>query len=129
MALFERALTCYNAVFQTIGASIFVSCAQALFVNKLLERVRQLAPQIDRNILIISGATELRKVYNGDTLSAVLRGYLAGIQDAFLLTVALLAASVLFSFLVPWWNIGKEVERRKPVSRNQSRLASSTDLQ
>lgn len=100
-------------VFQTIGASVFVSCGQSVFLNQLLERTIQLSPGIDRATLVLTGASELRHVFRGAQLEAVLEGYLWGVRCALLTSLALVAASTLSSLLIPWWNIGKRVDQRQ----------------
>ena len=74
--------------FQTLTGAIWISVAQALFSNKLLQVVAEEVPSIDPAQVVVTGATELRTVF-ADHLPGVLRSYMAGLKDAFALSIAL----------------------------------------
>ncbi|KAI9876565.1 MAG: hypothetical protein M1823_007254, partial [Watsoniomyces obsoletus] len=54
--------------FQTIGGAIWISAAQAGFTNKLLQRLPITAPGVSPELVIITGATELRNVFTAEQL-------------------------------------------------------------
>jgi hypothetical protein len=74
--------------FQTVAGALWISVAQALFSNKLLQVVAATVPGVDPAHVVVTGATELRTVFK-DHLPGVLRSYMAGLKDAFILAIAL----------------------------------------
>jgi hypothetical protein len=83
--------------FQTITGAIFISVAQVLFTNKLLQSVRENLPDVNPALVVITGATELRSVWSGSTLAAILRSYMAGLKDAYTLAIALGGVAVIIA--------------------------------
>ncbi|KAF1990337.1 putative gliotoxin efflux pump [Aulographum hederae CBS 113979] len=91
--------------FQSLGASIFVSCAQAAFTNQLIQRVQEIAPLIDIELVVLTGATDIRRAFQGAELDAVIDSYMEGIRSALLLSVITAGLSTLASIVVPWYSI------------------------
>ncbi|KAE8350730.1 major facilitator superfamily domain-containing protein [Aspergillus coremiiformis] len=86
---------------QSISGTYFVVIAQSLFGNILLQTLRNTAPDIDAAVVLGTGASEIRKVFAGDDLAAILGAYMAGIKDVFAFALAGSAFAVLLSFLIP----------------------------
>lgn len=84
---------------QTIGGSLFVSTAQAVFVNQL---VRRLPPNVSPGVVMSTGSSQLYTVFSGKQLTGVLTAYMDGLKAAFILSTVLVGASVIISiFLEP----------------------------
>ncbi|KAF2405111.1 DNA repair protein RAD50 [Trichodelitschia bisporula] len=79
--------------FQTISGAVFVSVGQSIFSNKLIGEVHRRLPDINPQMVVATGATELRKVFDAKTLPQVIASYMGGLQDAYALGVALGAAA------------------------------------
>jgi MFS transporter, DHA2 family, glioxin efflux transporter len=80
--------------FQTLTGAVWISVAQALFSNKLLQVVAANVPQVSPAQVVVTGATELRHVFK-DHLPGVLRSYMAGLKDAFTLAIALAGVAAI----------------------------------
>ena len=74
--------------FQTVAGALWISVAQALFSNKLLQVVAANVPGVNPAHVVVTGATQLRKVFKAH-LQGVLRSYMAGLKDTFILAIAL----------------------------------------
>lgn len=83
--------------FQTITGAVFISVAQVLFTNKLLQKVGENVPGVDPAMVLITGATELRTEWHGRTLAGILRAYMAGLKDAYTLAIVLGGVAVVIS--------------------------------
>lgn len=83
--------------FQTISGAIWVSVAQALFANDLLSTVPRNAPGVDPHKVAATGATELRSNFPAAQLPGIIRSYMDGLKDAYILAVALAGTGVLIS--------------------------------
>lgn len=99
------AVTAMLLEFQTLGGAIWVSAAQATFVNRLLVGIPKLAPNVDPTEVIATGAGDLRKVFSPEDLPGILAAYSTGIRDAYLLICAISGISMLVAAAMPWKRI------------------------
>lgn len=67
----------------------------------MLNSLPSFAPGVNRLLLLHTGATEIRSVFNGSDLTGVINAYMAGIKGAFILGLAGAVASVLVTLLIP----------------------------
>lgn len=104
--------------FQTISGAIFISVGQSLFTNRLLQTVEGVSPQL----VVVTGATELRKVFTPAQLPGILRAYMTGLKDAFILSIALTAIAVAVSVLT--LTIDHRILRQKKVEENVPAVAA-----
>ncbi|CAK3779575.1 major facilitator superfamily transporter [Lecanosticta acicola] len=88
--------------FQTVGGALLLSAGQAGFVNALIVKLRSTVPTLDPTVVVATGATELRRVFQGEVLEGVLVAYMKGIKVAFAITTAALGVSFLFSLMPRW---------------------------
>ncbi|KAJ5143534.1 uncharacterized protein N7515_002321 [Penicillium bovifimosum] len=96
---------------QTLGGAVFVSVAQNVFQNQLVQNLARYAPNEDAAKLISAGATMLRNVVSGDALGRVLVAYNAAIVQTFYVAVAMGALSLVGPIFVEWISVkGKKVE-------------------
>lgn len=75
--------------FQCISGAVFIAVAQALFTNRLLKTVAANTPGVSPAEVVMTGATELRKVFSAEQLPGILKSYMAGLRDAYALSIAL----------------------------------------
>lgn len=85
--------------FQTITGAVFISVAQVLFTNKLLQRVRENVPGVNPGAVLVTGATGLRGRWSGATLQGILRSYMAGLKDSYSLAIALGGVATMIAVL------------------------------
>ncbi|KAL3462820.1 putative MFS transporter [Aspergillus heterothallicus] len=88
--------------FQCIGGAVFVQAAQAAFTNRLVREVRAALPGISTEVVSMTGATELRETFRGDELDVVLRGYVAGLKDCFVLSIVLAGVATVLGLCSGW---------------------------
>jgi MFS transporter, DHA2 family, glioxin efflux transporter len=101
-------LTLVTTVFQTVGGALFVAAAQSAFVNTLIRWVATTAPGVPPQLLIFTGATELRNVFGPDVLPGVLVAYMQGLKVAFAVCIAGTGVAALLSPLMPWGRLNTE---------------------
>ena len=106
------------AVFQTMGGAFFVSAAQNIFSNRLVEDVSSRAPSIAPASIIATGAAELQDVFQTTDLQAVRQAYLTGLKSTWALGIALAGAAFLISFLPEWTSIRAKAQTRQLKDEN-----------
>ncbi len=92
---------------------MFVSAAQCVFVNRLLQSLPTTAPTVDLSSVALLGATELREAYSGAALQGIVEAYMIGIRDAFAFGIAVAGSAFIASWCVPFKSI--KHGRSKPV--------------
>ncbi|KZF23703.1 MFS multidrug transporter-like protein [Xylona heveae TC161] len=97
--------TAMTLFFQTIGGAFCVSAAQSAFANKLLQRILVTAPEVNPALVLATGASELRKVFDPAQLPGILTAYMDGLHVTFALAIALAGLTVPISLLSKWVNI------------------------
>ncbi|KAL8827604.1 MAG: hypothetical protein Q9191_003084 [Dirinaria sp. TL-2023a] len=91
--------------FQTLGGAIFVTGGQAAFTNQLIDRIKEVAPDIDPALVIATGATELRKVFPANQIGSVLIAYMHGLRVTYAVVIALAGICFIVSLFAPWKNL------------------------
>ena len=84
-----------------MGGAIFVSAAQSIFSNRLLQALSVRAPDIDSGKVLATGASELRENFSAAELPDILDSYMQGLKGAFALGIALAVVAVVTSFGPP----------------------------
>ncbi|KAJ7805036.1 hypothetical protein B0H13DRAFT_2387984 [Mycena leptocephala] len=84
-----------------VSGAYFVTAAQSLFANRLLQRFTNSSPNIDATKVLTTGASEIQRVFSGEELAAVVSAYMPGIKDIFAFSVAGAALTVLISLVIP----------------------------
>jgi len=107
--------------FQSLGGALFVSVAQTVFQNGIIRGTHTFVPDLDPQILLKAGATEIRKVLEKvgmlDALPAVLKAYMVGLIDSFRVTVGCAAAAVVAALFFEWKSVkDDEVKRKKEAA-------------
>ncbi|KAK2829894.1 hypothetical protein FQN49_007153 [Arthroderma sp. PD_2] len=97
---------------QTMGAAIWVSAAQTAFVNRLLLRLPQLAPNVNPGLVVKTGASELHKIFSGKDLEGVIAAYGDGLKVTFILCIALAGFSILAAVCIKPINLNKLQEKK-----------------
>ncbi|KAH8704048.1 putative MFS multidrug transporter [Talaromyces proteolyticus] len=95
---------------QTIGGAFWVSAAQAAFSNKMLQKLPEYAPGVNPQLVIATGATELRSVFSADQLAGILQAYMSGLKVTFLLSIVLGGIATVISLFPKWTSLKGKVE-------------------
>ncbi|KAI4167500.1 MAG: hypothetical protein LQ343_007178 [Gyalolechia ehrenbergii] len=96
---------------QTLGGALFISVAQNIFTNRLIENLIADVPSLNPEIVLHSGATNLRDAVDPASLAGVLRAYNSAITQTFYVSLAMAAFSIIGSALIEWKSVkGKKME-------------------
>lgn len=94
----------------TLGGAIFVSVAQNVFTNSLLDNIKQVVPDINPAIVLSTGATAIKDKIPQQFLAGVQLAYNNAIVQAFYAGVAMAALSIIGAVLMEWKSVkGKKV--------------------
>jgi MFS family permease len=94
--------------FLTVGGSFYVSAAQSIFLSELIRKVRELAPQVDPAMVILTGATEIRSAFPQEVLPQIIESYMAGLKVTFALAIAGAGIAFVSSFGSRWQRLNRE---------------------
>ncbi|KAJ7362409.1 putative MFS transporter [Mycena albidolilacea] len=86
----------------SISGAYFVTAAQSIFANRLLQTLASTAPNIDAARVLATGASEIQRVFSGEELAAVLNAYMVGIKDVFAFSLAGAAFTVVVALVIPF---------------------------
>ncbi|KAM0664321.1 hypothetical protein ACQRIU_006904 [Beauveria bassiana] len=101
------ATTAIVLFFQMMGGTVFVSGAQAVFANRLVQTLGGHAIGVAPDKVLSIGVSELRREFSGETLARVLESYMVGIKDTFLFGTVVAACAFLASWIAPIKSITK----------------------
>lgn len=85
-----------------LSGGYFVTAAECVFDNRLLQSVAASAPSINTGLVLATGATQLRGVFKGQELAAILAGYMARVKDGFAWSWAGAAFTAALALVVPF---------------------------
>jgi hypothetical protein len=95
--------------FQSLGGALFIAVAQSLFQHGLTDNIARGAPELDPQLFLRSGATQIRSIlaelHAEDRLDVVLQGYVDGLTHTFWITTACAIAALFVCFGLQWKNI------------------------
>ena len=104
--------------FQLLGGAVWLSVAQSLFSNKLIQELEKNVKSVGAGEIFAVGATKLRDLLHGDELHAAIESYMAALKNGYTLTIALAGLSVfigIFSIVL---------DRRKKVKHSPAKESS-----
>ncbi|CAK7243290.1 MAG: hypothetical protein STHCBS139747_004807 [Sporothrix thermara] len=88
--------------FQTVGGAFYDAAAQSAFVNTIIRKLAVSTPELDPQIVINTGNTQLRTIFAGPHLAGVLDAYARGISLAFALSVVGAGLATVVGLAAPW---------------------------
>lgn len=89
---------------QTVGGAFMVSAAQAALVNVLVKVLPHSAPGVDPATVVLTGATQLRKVFSADQIRGILVAYMRGLKISFAIGLASTGIAFIIVTLFQRWN-------------------------
>ncbi|KAK3116566.1 MFS sugar transporter [Teratosphaeriaceae sp. CCFEE 6253] len=96
---------------QTLGGALFISVAQNVFTNTLLQNLKKAVPNLDPAVVLATGATSLKDVISSEYLPGVQVAYNKSLQNTFYVAVAMSVVSIFGSALLEWKSVkGKKIE-------------------
>jgi hypothetical protein len=107
-------------VAQSISGAYFVSAANSIFNNYLLQTLARTA-QINSAEILYIGVSEVANVYKGEQLTLVRDAYMVGIKDVFAFALAGTALTVVLALLIPFKRLPshetKKAEDKKAAAK------------
>ncbi|KAG9239433.1 major facilitator superfamily domain-containing protein [Amylocarpus encephaloides] len=99
--------------FNSLGGAISISIAQNIFSNGLYKHLPTYAPTIPVEVVVMAGATNLRKAVNAidpSALPPLLIGYMKAIDEAFIIAIAVGGIATVVACFVEWKSVkGKKI--------------------
>jgi len=96
---------------QTLGGALFISVAQNVFTNKLLENVTEVVPDLNPLTVLGTGATDLIRVIPPQYIDAVQVAYNNALVNAYYVSVATSVLSFFGAIFFEWKSVkGKKIE-------------------
>ncbi|KAK5053799.1 hypothetical protein LTR84_001761 [Exophiala bonariae] len=102
--------------FSTIGGAFSTSAGQAAFINRLLAALPEKAPSVNPALVLVTGASELNKVFPKDVLPGILEAYMIGIKAAFAVAVAFCGMAFLCSLAIPMRKLPSHAPGEAPMA-------------
>ena len=103
--------------FQQLGGALLIAVAQSLFQNGLLAGIQKYEPDLDAQIFLHSGATEIRgilkQIHREDALEGILQAYVDGLTDTYWITAACAIAAFFSACGLQWKSVKKGPEEEK----------------
>ncbi|KUJ19414.1 MFS general substrate transporter [Mollisia scopiformis] len=110
---------------QQLGGAIFLSVSQNVFSTKLVHLLSGVAG-LDAEVIVNTGATDLRKVVPQSELSTVVNAYSYSLTRVFIMAAALNAIMILGALAVEWKNIkGEKVSEDQAKSGDKAEQGES----
>jgi hypothetical protein len=88
-----------------MGGTFFVSAAESIFSNKLVQHVRVNVPEIDPKMVIGLGATQFRSSLPKEAIPGVLLSYMQSLHPVFIMATTLAGVATLLSLIARWEKI------------------------
>ena len=109
--------------FQTLGGALFISTSQTVFQNGIVRGVRESIPALDPQLLLRTGATDIRNVLAKvgllDQLPTVLKAYMVGLTDSFRVAVTCTSVAFFASLFFEWKSVkDEEALKKKEAARD-----------
>ncbi|KAM5347709.1 hypothetical protein ACJ41O_007533 [Fusarium nematophilum] len=96
---------------QTLGGALFVTAGHSVFVNSLVDRVREYVPDLDPRVVLETGATNIREVIRAEWVDGVVLAYNDAFTVASLVSAATASATIIGGVLTEWKSVrGRNVE-------------------
>ena len=108
---------------QTFGGALFLALGETDFTSSLVKALKQYAPEVSAEEVILAGATAVRDVVPKDQLPGVLLAYNNGTTHAFYLTAAASACVFVFAWGMGWKSVKKV---KKPANPSPAETNTET---
>ncbi|MCJ1387124.1 hypothetical protein MMC17_010253 [Xylographa soralifera] len=96
--------------FQSLGGALFVSAAQSLFQNELINTLPLTSPGINPASIFEIGASQVQTSFSAAQLPGIDSAYMKGLQMAFALAVPLAGMATIVAATQKWFRLSGEVK-------------------
>jgi hypothetical protein len=94
---------------QSLGGALFIAVAQSVFSNGLVKGITKYAPDLDPQLLIHTGATQIRSVLaqsgQESQLKAAIKAYVYGLKDAYRVASAVAVVAFVAACFFEWRSV------------------------
>lgn len=90
---------------QTLSSAIFLPVGQSVFQNRLVLNLRSIAPDVDSDLVLQSGATSIRDNFPSHELLLVLQAYNQALVQTFYVAAGASAVSILGPIVMDWLSV------------------------
>ncbi|KAH7012212.1 efflux pump antibiotic resistance protein [Microdochium trichocladiopsis] len=94
--------------FQTLGSAFLLSAAQSAFVNELLRNLQEYAPAVPPDMVMSTGATQIRTAFAAAQVPGILQAYMKGIRVVFAVSTAAAGLAFVASLASSWKRLSRE---------------------
>ncbi|KAI2467106.1 MFS general substrate transporter [Annulohypoxylon bovei var. microspora] len=116
--------TGYAMFSQLLGGAIFSAVGKSIFTSSIPTALQKFAPDIDADLLINSGVTEISKVVPPDQLAGTLLAYNQAINHVFYLQLAAAGCAFLSGWGMGWKNLKEVRQERENEDKSDAGLAA-----
>ncbi|KAL2869744.1 MDR family MFS transporter [Aspergillus lucknowensis] len=88
--------------FVSIGGTFHLSAAQSAFNNQLIRTFAANLPEINAEMALGTGATQIREVFTAAQIPVVVDAYVVSLHSVFAITIAAFGVATLTGFLGSW---------------------------
>lgn len=74
----------------------------------MIKNVLQRAPHVSLEQLVLTGATDIRRVFDEDTVPIIIQSYMDGLRVAFAIAIACVGFAFVSSFFSRWSRLNKD---------------------
>ena len=85
-----------------VGGSFFVSASQSALNNQLLKAIATHLPEVDPGLVLATGATDIRRVFDAAQVPIVIDAYMTGLRTVFAITIAAFGLAALIGVFGSW---------------------------
>jgi len=107
---------------QQLGGATFLAVSQSIFSSTLVHSLSGIAG-LDSEVIVNTGATDLRSVVPLDQLQTVIHAYSHALTRVFILTAALSASMLLGALAVEWTKMGGKEKTQEPANSANNEAA------
>ncbi|KAJ5318489.1 hypothetical protein N7476_004909 [Penicillium atrosanguineum] len=98
--------------FTTVGGAFFLSAAQSMFSNRLIQTLAINLPEIDTAVVLGTGATQIREFFTASQVSVIIDAYMVGLKAVFAITTAAFGVATIVGFFGSWKKLhGDELKK------------------
>lgn len=101
---------------QQLGGAVFVSIGQSVFTNRLVEGLNNVAG-ISPDVVVNTGATDIRHVVNPSNLPGVLVAYNEALRKTFTVVLAMSCLSIIGALCIEWKSIKPSKKQADEVEK------------
>ncbi|KAH7124892.1 hypothetical protein B0J13DRAFT_646831 [Dactylonectria estremocensis] len=92
---------------ETAGGAFLTGSAQAAFLQRILASAAHAVPQVPKSQLVLTGAKDIRRGFEEDTIPSIARAYMDDLKVAFALIVASAGVALVASLRSRWGKMKK----------------------